>query len=103
MISAFVPVCVLRASAPAALDEETDEIEERRVSVLLVKLGPVIDHRLLTHHKPAGLCVLTIILTYPCFVCTVGALLYLHGAPAHSDHLKQGDGLHAPLSAVAAS
>lgn len=28
---------------------------------------------------------------------------YLHGAPAHSDHLEQGDGLHVPLSAVAAS
>lgn len=51
-------VCSL-AFAPAALDEETDEIEERRVSVLPIRLNPVIDHRLLTRHKQDTLCVLS--------------------------------------------
>lgn len=57
--SALVACECLHAFAPATLDEEADEIEERRVSVLPVKLSPVVDHRLLTHHKQATMCVLT--------------------------------------------
>lgn len=58
-VSVLVACAHLRAFAPATLDEEADEIEERRVSVLPVKLSPVVDHRLLTHHKQATMCVFT--------------------------------------------
>lgn len=58
-VSVLVACAHLRAFAPATLDEEADEIEERRVSVLPVKLSPVVDHCLLTHHKQATMCVFT--------------------------------------------
>lgn len=47
----FCACVCLHAFAPATLDEETDEIEEGRVFVLPVKLSPVVDDRLLTHHQ----------------------------------------------------